>query len=141
MVIGIVGSEAAKFTEETEAKAKAVIRELLPYYTKVVSGGCHLGGIDIWAIQLAKELGRETQEFLPKTRNWEGYKSRNILIAENSHIVVCITVKQLPESFKAKGWEKFCYHCKTNSHIKSGGCWTMHYGKKIGKEGRLIVID
>jgi hypothetical protein len=141
MVIGIVGSEEKKFTSETEEKARVVIRELLALYTKVVSGACHLGGIDIWAIEEAKKLGRAYQEFPPNEKSWQGYKARNIDIARASDIIVCITVKTLPPNYKERGWERFCYHCNTDTHIKSGGCWTVLYGKKIGKEGRVIVIE
>jgi len=140
MVIGIVGSEEKKFTKETEEKAKTAIRELLPFYTKIVSGGCHLGGIDIWAIELAKEFNKETEEFLPKTKSWFDYKDRNIKIAIASDVVVCITVKSLPPGYKEQGFEKFCYHCNTYGHIKSGGCWTLKYAKKIGKTGHIITV-
>ena len=141
MIIGIVGSEASKFTSETEAKAKAAIRELLRYNIRVVSGGCHLGGIDIWAVEIAKEMGKDYKEFLPRTRDWVGFKSRNILIAQNSDVVVCITVKTLPPTYVVKGWEKYCYHCNTDQHIKSGGCWTVKHARKLGKEGRIIVVE
>lgn len=52
MTLGIVGSEQAKFTSETEAKARATIRTLIAQYQSslVVSGGCHLGGVDLYAL-------------------------------------------------------------------------------------------
>ncbi len=54
MIVGIVGSEAAKFTAETEEAAKAVIADLLtrPGVTGYSSGHCHLGGIDTWQKRL-----------------------------------------------------------------------------------------
>lgn len=143
MILGIVGSEAAKFTEETEAKAKGRIAGLIIEYhpTLVVSGGCHLGGIDSWAIEIAKRYKIDTKEYLPADLQWStGYKPRNIEIAEASDLLVCITVKELPEDYKGMRF-KLCYHCKTDSHVKSGGCWTMKYAKKIGKETRLIVVE
>ena len=64
MNIGIVGHEAAKFTPETEAKAKAIIRDLLSDPLSVcVSGHCHLGGIDIWAEEIADLEGRRSSMF------------------------------------------------------------------------------
>jgi len=41
MTIGIVGSEAAKFTIDNQIAAKLTIRNLIVGYSKVVSGGCH----------------------------------------------------------------------------------------------------
>jgi hypothetical protein len=144
MIIGIVGSEEAKFSPVGKLGAQKLIGELLttPKLTydhvisKVVSGGCHLGGIDKWAIEIAKELGLPTQEFLPKTRSWEeGYKPRNLQIANTSDFVFCITVDVLPPTFVGMCFD-YCYHCKTNGHIKSGGCWTL----KKAKRGKLYVV-
>lgn len=140
MNVGIVGSEEAKFTKENEARAREVIRTLIRPADKVISGGCHLGGIDIWAIEEAEKLGIATQVFLPKKRIWEGYRERNILIATYSDVVFCVTVKDLPSDYMLRGWEKFCYHCKTDQHIKSGGCWTVKYAKGLGKNTAVFVI-
>lgn len=125
MFIGIVGHESAKFTVETEAAARAIIRGLLaPVDSVLVSGHCPIGGIDIWAEEEALTLGREMIIFPPAKPQWEGgYKQRNLQIAAKSDIVHCIVVKTLPETYKGMRFT-FCYHCKTDSHIKSGGCWT-----------------
>lgn len=142
MFLGIVGSEEAKFTPEAKARALLVIEDLYMDYRPevIVSGGCHLGGIDIWAAEFGKQHDLGVMEFLPKTKNWEGYKNRNLLIAEYSDVVVCITVKDLPPGFKEGGWERYCYHCKTDAHIKSGGCWTVKEAIKLGKQGKVIVV-
>lgn len=143
MILGIVGSEAAKFTPETEMKARAVIARLIEEYhaDTVVSGACHLGGIDVWAIQEAVGVGCKTRECPPAFRNWQSFKRRNIEIAERSDRIVCITVANLPVGFKESGWERYCYHCHTGEHIKSGGCWTVKYAREIlGKPGEIIVI-
>jgi hypothetical protein len=140
--IGIVGSEAIKFTEMTEFLAKETIRSLVLDYDKVVSGGCHLGGIDAWAIEIAKEDGKEWEEFLPRNLSWErGYKERNLKIAKACDKCVCITVKTLPDTYGGMRFSH-CYHCGTPSghHVKSGGCWTMKKAKEMGKETQLIVI-
>ena len=138
MIIGIVGSEKAKFSSIGEEKALQLLRDIIsqPEVSEVVSGGCHLGGIDIWAIQIAKELGVKTTEFIPEHLSWEFYKKRNLLIARRSDVVHCITVDRLPDSFKGMKFD-FCYHCKTDTHIKSGGCWTM----KQAVHGILHVIQ
>lgn len=136
MNIGIVGHEAAKFTTETEARARDLIRSLLHFDDIAISGHCHLGGIDIWAEEIADELGLAMKIFPPKSQSWEGgYKQRNLQIAEASDIVHCIVVAEYPESYQGMRFD-FCYHCKTKDHIKSGGCWTM----KRARQGKLHII-
>lgn len=141
MKIGIVGHEAAKFTPETEEQAREAIREILKQNcTKVISGGCHLGGIDIWAVEEAVKLNIPYKEYKPTKLNWsEGFKPRNIDIANNSDIVYCIVVKELPETYTGMKF-KNCYHCNTDSHVKSGGCWTAWYAHKLGKIVKWIII-
>jgi hypothetical protein len=139
MIIGIVGSEAAKFTPEGEKAAKQLIRKLVsnPAVREVVSGNCHLGGIDIWAEEIAKELGKKFTAFTPVKKSWEGgYRQRNMRIASRSDEVHCITVRRLPPDYDGMRFP-LCYHCKTDTHIKSGGCWTM----KRAKKGILHVIE
>lgn len=146
--IGIVGSESAKFTPRTEALARQKIRDFItaamitsaPDRVVVCSGACHLGGIDVWAIEEARLLGLDTIEYPPKVLSWEqGYKPRNILIAEKSNYVVCITVRELPPGYTGMRF-KMCYHCKTTEHVKSGGCWTVKYAQQLGKPGHIAVI-
>lgn len=137
MRIGIVGSEAAKFTPESEAAARSLIREIIahPEVTEVCSGDCHLGGIDQWAREECEKVGKSFTGYPPKVHNWEqGYKPRNLQIAK-SDVVHCITVDKLPETYTGMRFSR-CYHCNTNEHVKSGGCWTMIRAKK----GILHVI-
>lgn len=146
-ILGIVGSEAAKFTVTTETKARQVIRDLLGHYhpSMVTSGECHLGGVDIFAKEEARQAGFPFHGFPPATLAWNGgYKERNMQIAKVSTHVVCITLRVLPPHYKAKSFDKIgCCHCGSNApiHAKSGGCWTLKYALKIGKTGELIVID
>jgi hypothetical protein len=143
MIVGIVGSEEAKFTPLGKQRARLLISSILanPKVTEVVSGGCHLGGIDIWAAEMGHALGLEVTEFKPKSLSWSGgYADRNLQIAERSDIVYCITVDRLPEDYSGMRFEK-CYHCRTNTHVKSGGCWTMKQARRAGKIGKLYVIQ
>ena len=142
MKVGIVGSEAIKFTPATEAKARAVIRELLvqPGVTHVVSGGCHLGGIDIWAEEEAEALWLDAIVHKPKSLTWKHYAARNLAIARDSDEVHCITIARLPATYKGMTFP-LCYHCGVKSHVKSGGCWTMMKARKMNKLGKLWVID
>jgi hypothetical protein len=131
MKIGIVGHAANKFTSETEAEARAVIRSLLePEDAVLVSGHCHLGGIDVWAEEIAEEMGRPKIIHVPKQLSWlGGYKERNERIAADSDEVHCIVVAVHPPGYSEQKWD-YCYHCKTRGHVKSGGCWTAWRGKK-----------
>lgn len=147
MILGIVGSEAAKFTPITEAMARKAIRGAIGTFqaTKVCSGECPIGGIDIWAKEeVIALLGPDAYiGFPPKYHRWggnDGYMARNKLIAETSHVVVCFTVAKLPENYVVKGWEFYCYHCGTDKHIKSGGCWTTKYARSIGKTGFTVTL-
>jgi hypothetical protein len=130
MNIGIVGHEAAKFNVEAEETARRIIRAKLSdtHDTPVtlVSGHCHLGGIDIWAEEIATELGIPQIIHAPKKLQWSGgYKERNLLIARDSDICICIVVAELPLSYRGMRFSS-CYHCgsKRPQHVKSGGCWT-----------------
>ena len=138
-----MGHEAAKFTPAGIAAARALITQLLSDLDAVcVSGACHLGGIDIWAAEIARDLGRKLIEYPPETLHWEnGFRERNIRIAERSDIVHCIVVNQLPESFAGRRFE-YCYHCHTSDHVKSGGCWTRKYCEHtLGKRGQTHIIN
>jgi hypothetical protein len=141
MVLGIVGAEAAKFTAKTEAKARVVIRALFtPEVTSVVSGACHLGGIDIWAIEEAQKHGLPTLTFPARHHSWSaGYMPRNIKIAETSDTVVCVVVKELPAGYTGMRF-RLCYHCGTTDHVKSGGCWTVKHAKRLGKLGLVVIV-
>jgi len=142
MRVGIVGSEEAKFTPAGKRAAIALIERLLSggNVTEIVSGKCHLGGIDVWAAVVGNDLGIIVTEYPPATYRWaDGYKPRNLQIVERSDVVHCITVDRLPESYVGMRFE-LCYHCGTSDHTKSGGCWTMKQAIKQGKRGELHVI-
>lgn len=145
MRVGIVGSEDAKFTLAGRRRAIHVIECLLSggNVTEVVSGACHLGGIDVWAAAVGSDLGIIVTEFPPATYRWaDGYKPRNLQIVERSDIVHCITVDELPKSYVGMRFER-CYHCGPDApaHIKSGGCWTMKQAIKAGKLAELHIIQ
>lgn len=129
MKLGIVGSEGAKFTDETKMRAYAAIMDAIQRNgaTEICSGECHLGGIDVWAHEVADQLHIPFTPFPPKNHRWEpdGYKARNIQIYQWSDKVVCITLKKLPAHFRGMKFDG-CYHCgdRNPPHVKSGGCWT-----------------
>ncbi len=138
MRVGIVGHEAKKFTAETEVKAREIIRSLLSEGDILVSGGCHLGGIDIWAEEEADKLGLKKEIHHPARMRWEGgFKERNLKIARTSDIVHCIVIAEYSDDYKGMRFD-YCYHCHTTDHIKSGGCWTAKRARKA--EWHVIKI-
>lgn len=142
MRIAIVGSEQAKFTPETEQAARAHIRSLLSPGDVVISGECHLGGVDIYAREEAVALGLEFLPFAPARLQWSGgYRERNLAMARACELCVCITVRRLPEGWDHSNYASlYCYHCHTSEHVKSGGCWTVKEARELGKEGMVIVV-
>jgi hypothetical protein len=141
MKIGIVGHAGDKFTPASEARARAIIRDLLtPVGSELVSGGCHLGAVDVWAEEEARALGIEQRIFRPATLSWaQGFKPRNLLIAQHSDVVHVIVVDRLPASYVGLRFS-LCYHCGTRTHVKSGGCWTAKQAKMLGKEVHWHII-
>lgn len=137
MNIGIVGHEAAKFTPYTEAAARDIIRQLLaPTDAVLVSGHCHLGGIDIYAEEEAFIMGRPSIIFPPKTLRWsDGYRPRNIQIAATSDTCYSLVVAEYPPDYSGMRFN-YCYHCNSHDHIKSGGCWTARRCKQY----EIVVV-
>jgi hypothetical protein len=85
-----------------------------------------------------------------------GFRSRNIQIAEASNVVYCLVPKVLSEAdigritlnndldtfYAYKNRKNIaCEHCKVIEHPQNGGCWTLQYAKKLGKETHLVVIE
>lgn len=158
MRLGIVGHAADKFNAETEALARETIRYAINWYKTgqnpieaVVSGHCPLGGVDIWAEEVANELEVPLRLHIPREHDgrssWHGdggpvvyqptpndnptvwwhpgFKSRNLAIAEDSDVVLCIVARDYLPDYSGRRF-KGCYHCKDRNppHVKSGGCWT-----------------
>ena len=142
MRVGIVGAEGAKFTREAEWTAKRLILSLLSPGDVVVSGGCHLGGIDLWAEQAARHLGLpEPVIHRPTSLSWSaGYKPRNLRIAQDCDVLHNIVVDTYPPGWTGMTFP-FCYHCgREAGHVKSGGCWTAKQAARLGKPAHWHVI-
>ena len=122
--VAIVGAEECKWPQAKKPIAKRKIREILLSYLRkgykviLVSGGCPRGGVDIWAEEIADELGLEKKIFKPKKPTWYWFKKRNIQIAK--YCDVLYDIEPLGK--------------------KSGGTWTLNYAKQIGKKVFLIEI-
>ncbi len=143
MRIGIVGHAADKFTPETEAKARRVIRDLLGRPGVVlVSGRCPMGGIDVWAEEEAAVLKRLKIIHPPKHHSWSrGFRPRNIAIAEDCTELHNIVVGKYPPTYTGRRFQ-FCYHCfdQRPPHVKSGGCWTANLVRRLGKQATWHIL-
>lgn len=138
--IGIVGHEQNKFTRDGRQKARDIIFDLTKEHCTVISGHCHLGGVDIWAEEIAQARGRPLVIHAPTILKWDGgYKQRNLKIAEDSDIVHVIVVREYPENWT--GYRcKECYHCRSARHVKSGACWTAWKAIAMGKEAVWHIV-
>jgi len=133
MKIAIIGVDGLKLDDFEKKKAIQEIIKIISSYEKpiIISGACPKGGIDIIAEMIADENGLEKMIFPPKTNDWDGYKERNMIISQECDVLYCITVPKK---------EKFCYHCKSDTHNVSGACWAKKYAETLGKETHVIVL-
>lgn len=130
MNLGIVGNAQEKFTAETESLAHQAIADAITRHgaTRVVSGRCPMGGVDLYAEGAAAWADLPTTIFPPTVNRWDGpggFRARNLLIAASSDLVLVVVVAKLPPGFEGRDFGD-CYHCKGRNpeHVKSGGCWT-----------------
>jgi hypothetical protein len=155
--IGIVGHAAEKFTPDTESAARLAIFDLISEFDRngemtIVSGRSPMGGIDIWAEEVAFQCDVATEIYAPVLDSrgrarWDGpggFKERNIAIAEASDLVCVIVVRSYPPGYRGMRF-RYCYHCRSRkpiveNHIKSGGCWTARKALSLGKEARWVVL-
>ena len=130
MRIAIVGASKPTFNEERDAQqfCGLMMNQWIKEFDnlEIVSGGAK--GIDTVAVDTARGLGIKCKVFVPEVPNWEGYKARNLKIAEYCDQIYC-----LPASLK----KTKCYHCN-EPHERSGGCWTAKKVKEMGKLSRVI---
>lgn len=130
MKLAIVGS--SKLTEEQTEKAKKIISASLMQLMSsqdeliVVSGRSPKGGVDILAEDIAvNTFYLDTVIFEPELHQWadengkEGYKSRNMKIAKECDVLLCIRSEQ----------------SKTY-----GSGWTADYAERIGKKVYRVTV-
>lgn len=119
MKLAIVGSRL--ITEEQEGFSKAIIQGILMYYLPIAvfSGGAE--GIDTIAETESIVLNIHFKLFKPVKPQWEpdGYKIRNMNIAEECTDLLCIRSKQ---------------------STTYGSGWTADYAEKLGKNVIRITV-
>lgn len=135
MKIAIVGASRLNNIEEKTAREsceillKQVVREYGRNNTILVSGGA--SGVDSIAEKTAYSLGLNCNIHKPISQNWDGYKARNLKIAQECDVIYCFPVKLRLEP---------CYHCGVHDHERSGGCWTVKQAKILKKEGHIVPL-
>lgn len=120
MKIAIVGSQGKSFNEAQERNAIELIELILsswgpgnvPKVHTLVSGG-EPTGVDRWAEDRADWDGWDKEIFHPATRDWEGFRARNIQVAEAADVL---------------------YAIRSNSSKTYGSGWTADYAEGIGKK-------
>lgn len=146
-VIGIVGHGKDKFTPEgakiARKKIDHIITEAMNAFGAddviICSGHSPVGGVDIWAEDIATELHIQTRIYPSTSNAWDGpggYKERNLKIAETDEVHV-ILVDKYPPHYHGRTFPS-CYHCDKHpgtvpTHVKSGGCWTGWKAYDFGK--------
>ena len=132
MKIAIVGSSRLDEDERDEVIHQlGVILDKHPN-SEIITGDAD--GVD----KIVREfLSPEFHVTVEKTNNkrWDndGYKSRNIRIAQRADVVYSIATKKIKD--------RRCYHCYEQNHDRTGGCWTKKYAMdKLHKDGETIII-
>jgi hypothetical protein len=145
--VGIIGNGADKFTAAQAACVKDLIRSLLsdPRVIVVVSGRSPMGGVDLWAEEIAGELGITLDIKAPRVYSWSdgyGYRARNLDIARASDVVHVIVARMYPAGYSGRRFGS-CYHCRNERppHVKSGACWTAKQALALGKEAVWHIIE
>ena len=133
MKIAIVGT-SVKLTESEKNDIRASLIFVLSYYPAesiIISGGAT--GVDKLAIDVAKEVGFTTKDYLPEKNEWKYYKKRNLEIAQDCDELFCFSVDVRSRQ---------CYHHETpQNHEKTAGCWTANVTHRLKKPTQLIVIS
>lgn len=137
--VAIVGSSHLSENEEREARKTCALilqdiikREGGPEHVVFVSGGAR--GVDTIGEEVAKQLDLSVEIYHPVEQNWDGYKARNIKIAQE-----CDIIYSLPTKVKTEA----CYHCNDISHERSGACWTLKHAISLRdkkREGHVIPL-
>ena len=131
--VAIVGT-TVNLSENEERVMRQEIELVLKKYPLdaiIISGGAK--GVDTTALEVAKGLGFQIQEYKPEKEEWKYYKKRNLQIANDCDELYCFSVSVR----KVK-----CYHHNPpQKHEKTAGCWTSNNAKKMGKLTRLHVVS
>lgn len=92
VALAIVGSRAKWWHPRSVEPVKAIIRATLTLWRPdaVISGRSPGGGVDVWAEELARELGFPFLPFPPRARTTAAYHERDLAMAEACTHLLCI---------------------------------------------------
>jgi len=128
MKLAIVGSSKMKY-QQCVGEIQKIINEEKP--DMIVSGGAE--GVDSHAVLVAVLNQIKTNVFKPKTKDWEGYKDRNLEIIKECDRLYNIVIRSQTD-------DHYCYHHNTKKHERSGGCWTEMKAREQGKMVKTIEV-
>jgi len=129
MKIAIVGSSHLDKDEIVRAKDLIFVLGNLHIKDDIITGDAV--GVDM----LVKECIDYAEVIYSHNERWkpDGYKERNITIAEKADFVYSIATKQLKD--------EWCYHCLSTDHNRTAGCWTKNYAiNKFNKDGATVLV-
>lgn len=132
MKVAIVGSSRLTIKERDEVIHQiGLIIDKHPN-SEFITGDAE--GVDkVVRVMLSTEFNLTVETANNKRWDDDGYKSRNIRIAEKADIIYSIATKKIKD--------KRCYHCDEQNHDRTGGCWTKRFAMdKLHKPGETIVI-
>ncbi len=159
MRLAIVGAQEDRWNSFERTFIEDLIRGMLAEDEDgvrpiVISGHCPMGGVDIWAEEIAEELGCKMVIYAPEVNQWEdritqydsnefhdkGYKSRNIQIAEACDTLVCFSPAFQHGKNPTLVEDIIPDNVKQIEEIWNGGVWTAVYAQKIGKRVLRVVV-
>lgn len=134
MYIAIVGTSHLYDEEKERAwvKIEDIVNKARRNNDSIITGDAD--GIDKIVKTVCNLSDVDFRMYESKIKQWGGvggFKERNTAIAERADLIYSIStaIKQEP-----------CYHCELGTHERTGGCYTMRLGQKLGKKGELIVV-
>lgn len=110
-ILGIVGSSKATDLEHYKF-VENLINEIYDN-TIIVTGDAD--GIDLCVRLVCQKYNLSHTVIYSKTKDWDGFKKRNEVIAKYCDRVISIALPLTKTP---------CYHCNSNTHEKTAGCYT-----------------
>lgn len=112
MRLVIVGSMGKTWTADEVPAVKDVIRSVIERYKTddqteefiVGSGESPAGGVDIWAREIATEMGIPFVPFPPRFRGWPAYKERDQQMAD--WCTALVRIKSARSTTYGSGWTR-----------------------------------
>jgi len=132
MKIAIVGSSRLTIEERDEVIHQVGLIVDKHPNSEFITGDAE--GVDkVVRVMLSPEFNLTVEKANNKRWDNDGFKERNIKIAQEADIVYSIATKKIKD--------KRCYHCDEQNHDRTGGCWTKRYAMdKLHKDGETIII-